>query len=118
VQTQQLERVHDQAFEIDDTLQRSTFIIKRMLRRTMTDKAVWCLSFLILLCVIFIVVWKFILGYDIKPATSYNCNFASSATSGDADPSFDHCRCLDDNVEGSLYSPSIKSYSIRSCSGR
>lgn len=68
-----MERIHDQAFEIDGTLDRSVFIVKRMLRRTMTDKVLWCISLLILLCVIFIIVWKFVLGNNVQPVANYNC---------------------------------------------
>ena len=59
-QTEQLERVHDAAFEIEDTLQRATFIVKRMLRRTATDRYIWCLTFLIIVAVIIIIVLKII----------------------------------------------------------
>ena len=70
VQTEQLNRIHDQAYEIDDTLTRATFIVRRMLRRTATDKDIWCMSFSILVLVIFIIVYKILRGDNVKVDTS------------------------------------------------
>lgn len=66
LQTEQLNRVHDQAFEIEGTLHRATFIVKRMLRRTATDRYIWCMSFLVVVAIIFIIVWKIARGQDVR----------------------------------------------------
>ncbi|CEO95363.1 t-SNARE coiled-coil homology domain-containing protein [Plasmodiophora brassicae] len=57
-QGEQLTRIHDQAFEIEDTLDRAIFIGKRLGRRLATDKFIWVMIMLIVLAAIFIVVWK------------------------------------------------------------
>ena len=57
-QTQQIERVHDKAFAIENTLERTTYIVKRMIRRLGTDRYLWALIFLIIIAVIVIVLIK------------------------------------------------------------
>jgi hypothetical protein len=51
-QTEQLGRIYDELYEIDDMLDRSTQIIKKMLKATATDKCVWIFAFLLLCAII------------------------------------------------------------------
>lgn len=51
-QTEQLGRIYDELYEIDDMLERSTQIIKKMLKATATDKCVWVFAFLLLCAII------------------------------------------------------------------
>lgn len=57
-QRQQIEGIYNDLYEIDDHLKRSMAIMKRMLRRTLTNRYLWCLIMLILIGVVFIGVWK------------------------------------------------------------
>jgi len=57
-QTEQLSRMADNLDEISDTLTRSVAIVKAMARKAATDKYLWCLIFLVLAAIIFIVAWK------------------------------------------------------------
>ena len=57
-QRQQIENVYNDLYEIDDMLERSKAIMKRMLRRAMTNRYLWCLIGLILVGIIFIIAWK------------------------------------------------------------
>ena len=51
-QTEQLGRIYDELYEIDDMLVRSTAIVKRMLKTTGSDKCIWCFAFLVLAAII------------------------------------------------------------------
>ncbi|MES1916426.1 MAG: hypothetical protein MHM6MM_008244 [Cercozoa sp. M6MM] len=55
-QGEQIARIHDELYEIDDMLERSVAIVKRMMRRTATDKYIWCLTFVVLAIVVAIIV--------------------------------------------------------------
>lgn len=56
--TEQLSKVNDELYEIEDTLQRAAAITKRMARRVATDKVVWVMSLLIIIAIIVIIVLK------------------------------------------------------------
>lgn len=45
----------DDVDSIDDTLTKSTEIVKRMYRKVKTDSVLWVMAFLILICIIIIV---------------------------------------------------------------
>lgn len=47
-QTEQLTRIYDELYEIDDMLERSTAIVKKMLKTAGTDKCIWVFAFLLL----------------------------------------------------------------------
>jgi SNARE protein len=47
-QTEQLTRIYDELYEIDDMLDRSTALVKKMLKTAGTDKCVWVFAFLLL----------------------------------------------------------------------
>lgn len=57
-QTEQLGRIYDELYDIDDMLVRSTKIIARMLRTTGSDKCIWCFAFLVLCAIIAVIVVK------------------------------------------------------------
>jgi hypothetical protein len=63
-QGEQLQKVSDNLYEIEDTLARATAITKRMARRLLTDKYVWVLTVLIILAIIGIIALK-VTGYNI-----------------------------------------------------
>jgi SNARE protein len=46
-QTEQLGRIYDELYDIDDMLDRSTVLIKKMLKTAGTDKCVWVFAFLL-----------------------------------------------------------------------
>jgi len=55
LQGEQLQRNYNDLFEIDDTLKRAGKIVRRMLRRTASDKVVWfCtgLLFILIVCIV------------------------------------------------------------------
>ena len=53
-QTDQIERISSKLDAIDDEIERAKKILKIMLRRVITDKAVWVLFFLIFIAIIMI----------------------------------------------------------------
>ena len=55
-QTEQLGRIYDELYDIDDMLERSTKIIQKMLRTTGSDKVVWCFAFLVLVAIIIAII--------------------------------------------------------------
>jgi len=59
-QTAQLESMYDALKETQGTLQRSTAILKRMARKTMTDKYVWCVVSLVGIAILGLILYKVI----------------------------------------------------------
>jgi uncharacterized phage infection (PIP) family protein YhgE len=57
-QTNQIEGMYNDLYEIDDTMKRSTAIMKRMFRKVKTEKYLWVLIFLIVAAVLFILIYK------------------------------------------------------------
>merc|ERR1712154_681102 len=70
-QTEQIEKIGKDLGEIDDEIDRATRVLKRMGRRVMTDKYIWCLIFLIFAAIIAIIVVSVVEGNvdenDVKP---------------------------------------------------
>ena len=70
-QTQQIARIDQNLAEIDDEIDRASKVLKRMGRRVMTDKYIWCLIFLIFVAIIAIIVVSVVNGKvsedDVKP---------------------------------------------------
>merc|ERR1712083_856287 len=77
-QTEQIANIDKNLGEIDDEIDRATRVLKRMGRRVMTDKYIWCLIFMIFAAIIAIIVVTVVNGKvdqnDVKP------NFNSGAT--------------------------------------
>ena len=57
-QTEQLEHVHRDLYEIQDTMERAKAILKRMARRAATNRYLWCLILLIICGLGFIIAWE------------------------------------------------------------
>ena len=55
-QGKQIERIGDTLDEVDAEIDRATRVLKRISRRVMTDKYVWCLISLIIVAVIIVIV--------------------------------------------------------------
>eukprot|EP01083_Nonionella_stella_P153678 494095_1 len=70
-QTEQIGKIDENLAEIDDEIDRASRVLKRMGRRVMTDKYIWCLIFLIFAAIIAIIVVSVMNGKvdekDIKP---------------------------------------------------
>merc|ERR1712176_420961 len=70
-QTEQIAKIDKNLADIDDEIDRATRVLKRMGRRVMTDKYIWCLIFLIFAAIIAIIVVSVVNGKvdenDIKP---------------------------------------------------
>merc|ERR1712154_567670 len=70
-QTEQIANIDRNLAEIDDEIDRATRVLKRMGRRVMTDKYIWCLIFLIFAAIIGIIVVSVVEGNvdekDVKP---------------------------------------------------
>jgi len=70
-QTEQIANIDRNLAEIDDEIDRATRVLKRMGRRVMTDKYIWCLIFLIFAAIIAIIVVSVVEGNvdenDVKP---------------------------------------------------
>lgn len=70
-QTEQIANIDRNLAEIDDEIDRATRVLKRMGRRVMTDKYIWCLIFLIFAAIITIIVVSVVEGNvtdkDVKP---------------------------------------------------
>merc|ERR1712203_81364 len=79
-QTEQIANIDRNLAEIDDEIDRATRVLKRMGRRVMTDKYIWCLIFMIFAAIIAIIVVSVLNGKvdqnDIKP------NFNTGAIDG------------------------------------
>jgi len=61
-QTEQIANIDRNLAEIDDEIDRATRVLKRMGRRVMTDKYIWCLIFMIFAAIIAIVVVSAVRG--------------------------------------------------------
>ncbi len=61
-QTNQIEGLYNDLYEIDDTMKRSAAIMKRMFRKVKTDKYLWVMIGLVVIAVVFLLVYK-ALGY-------------------------------------------------------
>jgi hypothetical protein len=59
VQTQQINRINQDVYDIENTIERAGVITQRMLRKIFTDKYVCCFTILVALLIIFILIWKF-----------------------------------------------------------
>jgi len=57
-QTEQLERMYDDLKDTQGTMARSAAILKRMARKTMTDKYVWCVVVMVVLAILGLILWK------------------------------------------------------------
>ena len=70
-QTEQIANIDRNLAEIDDEIDRATRVLKRMGRRVMTDKYIWCLIFLIFAAIIAIIVVSAVRGSvtraDVRP---------------------------------------------------
>eukprot|EP01083_Nonionella_stella_P227632 807475_1 len=70
-QTDQIQNIDKNLAEIDDEIDRATRVLKRMGRRVMTDKYIWCLIFMIFMAIIAIIVVSVVEGNvsekDVKP---------------------------------------------------
>ena len=81
-QTQQTERMYDHIDSIDSTLGRSTKILKRMARKMLTDKYLWCVITLVLGAIIFIIIApKLGFKFNSSNSTTQNTNTQSNNTS-------------------------------------
>merc|ERR1712154_262852 len=70
-QTEQIANIDRNLAEIDDEIDRATRVLKRMGRRVMTDKYIWCLIFMIFAAIIAIIVLTAVRGSlnsnDVQP---------------------------------------------------
>merc|ERR1712228_722135 len=72
-QTEQIANIDRNLAEIDDEIDRATRVLKRMGRRVMTDKYIWCLIFMIFAAIIAIIVVSVVNG-KVDPKTQPNFN--------------------------------------------
>eukprot|EP01083_Nonionella_stella_P084180 232971_1 len=57
-QTEQIQRVYDELYDIDSELQRSMMIVRRMFRRVFTDKYIQCMMVLIFITLAIVIAMK------------------------------------------------------------
>lgn len=65
-QTEQIQRMTDELFAIEDTVDRAMAIVKRMYRKVKTDKYIWVLFVLIVIAVFAIIITVSIDGSNDK----------------------------------------------------
>lgn len=83
-QTEQLQSLYDDLYEIDDLLDRSVAIVKRMARRVASQRVLWILTFLIVCGIIVIIVLR-TQGKDGSSSTGDRANAASYDPDRDGD---------------------------------